>query len=899
MAKLSSNGKSVTVEKGDTLSEIADAYYSKFGYSDYKTYQNYLANLNNISNPNYITIGQVIRLTGSTATATQTPTNVQQAYITVTNFGLQANTDRTMYASWTWSRKNTKNYQVKWFYDTGNGVWFNGNGDKGEETTSKQSVYNAPTNAVKIKFMVRPIATTHKVNGKDTAHWEASWSTPKEYSFSSNPPTVPPVPTVELKDYTLTMRLDNLDVNAPQIEFEVYRDDKYYFDGAKVDIKSSAASYQCTVKVGSQYKVHCRAVRGTLRSGWSNYSSNFSTIPATPSGITRCQASSETSVYISWNAAKGATSYDIQYTFDKTYFEGSDQVTTINNIEGTSYTKTGLESGKEYFFRVRAVNSAGYTAWTDIASVKIGKAPAAPTTWSSTTTAVSGESVVLHWIHNSQDESPQNYAEIELDIGGTKQFIEINDTAIEDKEDKTYEYAIDTSGYLEGAKILWRVRTKGTTDEYSAWSAQRSIDIYAPPTLELGVTDVNDEPMETLKSFPIRISAVAGPDTQTPVGYYVSVVANESYETLDGSGASVTINSGDEVYYKFFDISESLNIELSANNINLVNNVSYTIKCSVTMNSGLTAQKSRDILVAWSEELVYPNAQIGVDEESYSATIGPYCECYATTYYVVEYSDEANEYIVTENTIDAIVGTLVEDEYSNTGHQVYRGILGNGTEVHFCMIVDDEPTLSDDITLAVYRREFDGRLVEIMSDIPNDGSTFVTDPHPSLDYARYRVVATSKSTGAVSYSDISGHPVGCKAVVIQWNENWSDFDATVEDVQEQPSWSGSLLRLPYNIDVSEKTKPDVELVEYIGRLSPVSYYGTHIGESATWNVVIEKDDVETLYALRRLNKWMGDVYVREPSGCGYWANVNVSFGQKHRNLTIPVTIDIVRVEGGI
>ena len=105
--------------------------------------------------------------------------------------------------------------------------------------------------------------------------------------------------------------------------------------------------------------------------------------------------------------------------------------------------------------------------------------------------------------------------------------------------------------------------------------------------------------------------------------------------------------------------------------------------------------------------------------------------------------------------------------------------------------------------------------------------------------------------------------------------------------------------LPYNIDVTSNHKPDVELVEYIGRSNPVSYYGTQYGETATWKTDIDKTDVETLYALRRLSKWMGDVYVREPSGSGYWAHVTVSFSETHLKTVIPVTLEITRVEGGI
>ena len=116
---------------------------------------------------------------------------------------------------------------------------------------------------------------------------------------------------------------------------------------------------------------------------------------------------------------------------------------------------------------------------------------------------------------------------------------------------------------------------------------------------------------------------------------------------------------------------------------------------------------------------------------------------------------------------------------------------------------------------------------------------------------------------------------------------------------EQPNWTGSLLRLPYNIDVSESNNSDVSMIEYAGRSHPVTYYGTQLGVSANWNVEIPKDDKETIYALRRLARWTGDAYVREPSGSGYWANVAVSFSQKHCELTIPVSIRVTQVEGGI
>ena len=574
------------------------------------------------------------------------------------------------------------------------------------------------------------------------------------------------------------------------------------------------------------------------------------------SSIKTIKATSETSVYLEWDAVTTAKTYDIEYTTKKEYFDGSNSTSTETGIEFTHYELTGLETGEEYFFRVRAVNEKGESAWSTLSSIAIGDKPAAPTTWSSTTTAVTDEPLNLYWVHNAADGSDQTYAELELIIGGVLNTLTIDSptdsfniyvgstvTTVtvtsfsnddEDNEDINSSCSIDITKFAEGTTILWRVRTAGVTKTYGDWSMQRTIDVYAPPTLELRLTDSTGADIEELTGFPCYFRGIAGPNTQTPIGYHLTVTANESYETEDQVGNVKMVSSGDQVYSKYFDIRDSLLVEMSASNIDLENNISYTATGIVSMNSGLTAESSLEFTVSWTDLEYEPNAEISIDEDTLAAHICPY----------------------------------VEDE-------------------------------GDNITLSVYRREFDGTFIEIASGIPNGSNTFVTDPHPALDYARYRIVAIDNSTGAVSYYDLPGYPVGETAAVIQWAEEWSSFDTTEADELEQPAWSGSMLKLPYNIDVSDVRKVDVALVEYIGRAHPISYYGTQLGETASWTMEIPKNDKETLYALRRLAIWKGDVYVREPSGSGYWANVSVSFSQKHCEVTIPVSLNITRVEGGI
>ena len=820
--------KTYTVKKGDTLSEIALANGTTVAK---------LVALNGIKNPDYIVVGQVLKLEADGTTTFNSSTTMSKPTVNV--FGLQANTDRTVYAAWTFPRTNVDHYEVIWYYYTdGDGIAFTGNKS---DTNDTQSVYNAPSNAASVSFKVKPISKTYKVNNKDTNYWTAYWSTAKYYYFTQNPPTTPSAPTITIENsYRLIATLDGLDDSIKYVFFEVIRDNKTKYKTGKSSPKTGTASSYFTIEAGSEYKVRCRVQNKKGKySEWSAYSSNIGTIPKTPSSIKTCKATSETSVYISWSTSYTATSYEIQYSTELKYLEtSSDRVESITGIETTSYEKTGLESGEEYFFRVRAVNSNGNSGWSQIKSVIVGKKPAAPTTWSSTTTAITGEPLIFYWVHNSVDGSSQTYGELELHIGDTTETYTIKNTEDEEEKDKTSFYEFDTSPYLEGTKIQWRVRTSGVTKEYGDWSVQRTVDIYAPATLELGITDQNGDAVETLTSFPFYISGLAGPNTQVPIGYHLTISSNETYETVDNIGNSKMVNAGEAVYSKYFDTNDPLTVMMSANNVNLENNVTYTVTCVVSMDSGLTAESSIEFTVAWTDEQYEPNAEIFLNRDDLSVSIRPYC-------------------------------------------------------------VDTEDNLLSDILLSVYRREFDGSFTELATEIDNLSNVFVTDPHPALDYARYRVVAMSSVTGAISYYDVPGYPVGESAVVIQWSEAWTAFDVSNEDELEEPTWSGSMLKLPYNIDVSDSNSIDVSLIEYIGREHPVSYYGTQLGSTSSWSVEIPKDDKETLYALRRLSIWMGDVYVREPSGSGYWANISVSFSQKHRELTIPVSLSVTRVEGGI
>ena len=1025
-----------TVKRGDSLWRIATTYPSSIAGNTTNAKIDTLVSLNGIKNRNLIYVGQVIKLSGETVQSSSSSYATGAVQPTVNAFGLQSANEtsgknRAMYAAWNFSRANTKNFKYRWFQFK-NGVWSMG---KEGETTGYDPVYcysewTADTAATKVQFQVAPIPDTYQQkdssgNTTDVPYWTgAQWSVTKEYDFSNNPPLMPSVPSVTIDNLTLTASISNIDpsdLDATSVKFNIVKDNSTSIHTSSpvwINTTSNYVSYQYTVDYGSKYTVRACAVNGRgQESGWSDFSNEAGTKPSAPAGITTYRRNKRSdgtiSAYLEWSGVGNAKKYKVEYTTVKADFDtASKNIQSVETEDArTSIEVTGIETGHDYFFRVKAVNDIGESDPTDIVTIPIGTPPAAPTTWSSASSAFVGEEMDLNWTHNPTDNSRQSYAQLSLKINDNDWVSYVfenttNDTTGERTDEATFTYgtAISYKGVLhvkmdttvanlKNAKVQWKVRTAGITDQFSDtdWSVERTIYIYEKPTLNLSMTSDlagTGALITSLESFPFYIRATVALESYTiqrPVGYHLRIVSNGFYETVDDTGRTKTVNSGDDVYSKYFDTSETLVVEMSANNVDLESGIYYTVYCVADMSTGLSIEQTHAFTVNWTDVEYAISANISVDTESYTALVSPYCAekvaagpggknlisypYYETTktmngieftdngdgtitangtatetakfrakfwnenpcgpgvYYVsgcpaggsdntycINFAAKYNEEIIGDtldygegfqinapNGIDKFYAYIIIKSGVTVSDLVFKPQLELGTtatEYEQYYEKYEDGNLIENVTLSVYRREYDGSYTDIATGIPNT-NTAVTDPHPSLDYARYRIVAKDTKTGAISFYDMAGYPVGGKAVIIQWDEDWSTFEVSDDTSVDGPPWAGSMLKLPYNIDVTDDRKPDAEFVKYAGRKHPVSYYGTQLGETSTWNVDVPKEDKETIYALRRLSIWTGDVYVREPSGTGYWANVGVSFSLKHTEVKVPVTLSVTRVEGGV
>ena len=641
-------------------------------------------------------------------------------------------------------------------------------------------------------------------------------------------------------------------------------------------------------------------------------------------------------------------------------------VIKISGIEKGSYylrIKSGADSETTSGGISSIVANNKSIEWSKIMSFSFGGKPKPPTIYSSNTSLFIGEKLLISWIQNSETNSRialsklylytsdpyvvktgdtwdtlsgndssiknklinlnDNYKNKDGVVADLKNgdivylngyLFEINDTSITNFEYVGYvpstdpsilevkEYGagdaqrlvyFNTNLLNDGVNLFYRVKTSVLNKKYNpngedtleyVWSDFSDIintkvygniilNLYNKSNLEGGSIDVWNN---NVTGYPLYIKMSPGKSsTQKPIGFNLKVIVSSGqYTSLDNYGEEYKISEGSVIYSNYFNFDDyknnqnekivyinnenetSLTVRLDAFDILLNTGVEYKVSCSCTMSSGLDVSK---------EEALSYNGQ------TYKLNHSP----------------------------SLIAPTLNRDNYSITLYIREATMLNTGQLVNY------EPEENEKIYISVYRIENDGTFTEIESGMEYTYNmvNIVTDYHPSLNTAKYRLISKTTKYPSISISDTASYNIGEKSIIIQWNEDWSNANSFKElnsrlDLANNSINTGPFIKIPYNIDISSTYAPDVSLIEYIGRNHPVSYYGTQKGESVSVSCEIPKDDTETIYKLRRLAKYMGDAYFREPSGLGYWANIKVSFSQNHCELTVPVTLEITRVEGG-
>ena len=213
------------------------------------------------------------------------------------------------------------------------------------------------------------------------------------------------------------------------------------FDGSIITGIQSTTYSAIGLTPNTQHIIKVRAVNGSGTSNWSTpliQATKFSmgNVPRV-SGLAK-----KTSIVLMWKKLEGAASYEVE----------ADGVVT-SNIQTASFNVTGLTSGTQHTYRVRAQNSSGAGEWS--LEFKISTLPEGPAIPSNVATSSNMTSILVSW---------------DKVAGATEYEIEADGRVINNGTGTSY---LQTA-LTPDTSHSYRVRSKSITG-YSDWSTLTTI----------------------------------------------------------------------------------------------------------------------------------------------------------------------------------------------------------------------------------------------------------------------------------------------------------------------------------------------------------------------------------------------------------------------------------------
>ena len=285
---------------------------------------------------------------------------------------------------------------------------------------------------------------------------------------------------------------------------------------------TTATSYTNTgAKAGTTYYYRVKACNDAGLSPYSNVvSGKVKSVTPKPSAPVVKIGNSSTSgkPMLTWNAVSGATSYKV---YRATSQNGT--YSLLGTVTATSYTNTGAKAGVTYYYKVKAVNSAGESAYSNTVSGR-----ATVTTLTMGHSATSGKPM-LTWKAVSGAASYKVYR------ATTKNgaYSVINTT-------KALTYT--NTGAALGTTYYYKVEALNAAGKSMGFSA--IVEGKVAPVLAVGYSSVSGKPQLTWKAVP----------GATEYQVYRSTQQNSGYSKINTTTSTSYVNTGAKAgtmyYYK-------------------------------------------------------------------------------------------------------------------------------------------------------------------------------------------------------------------------------------------------------------------------------------------------------------------------------------------------------------
>lgn len=293
-----------------------------------------------------------------------------------------------------------------------------------------------------------------------------------------------------------------------------------------------------TTEANKLYQYRIVAVNSTAETA-SEASGRVYTTPAAPSAVSAAKDASGDVVL----TITHATSIPDVDTVTESSTDAGSSWDPVETVDGKASTRTitGL-TASAYLFRVAVVidgasptdaGDALQSGWAVSNSVSLEAPPNAPSGLAPNGAPRDAtEPLVLSWVHNPVDTSPQSHFQIRHRLaGGAWTELVAQETA-----DESFVLA---GGYVNGDVVEWQVRTWGIHDDPSPYSATATIPLSARPTATIS----SPADAATLTGSQLTVAwtyfqAAASPQAQ----YRVQLLSGATViETKTGVGTAASV----------------------------------------------------------------------------------------------------------------------------------------------------------------------------------------------------------------------------------------------------------------------------------------------------------------------------------------------------------------------
>ena len=274
----------------------------------------------------------------------------------------------------------------------------------------------------------------------------------------------------------------------------------------------TATSYTNTgAKAGTTYYYRVKACNDAGLSPYSNVVSgkvkSVTPKPAAPVVKIGNSASSGKPM-LTWNAVSGATSYKV---YRATSQNGT--YSLLGTVTTTSYTNTGAKAGVTYYYKVKAVNSAGESAYSNIVS---GRA--------TVTTLTMG--------HSSTSGKPQLTWKAVSGAASYKVYRATAKNGAYSVINTTKALTYTNTGAALGTTYYYKVEALNAAGKSMGFSAV--VEGKVAPVLAVGYSSVSGKPQLTWKAVP----------GATEYQVYRSTQQNSGYSKINTTTATSYVNTG-------------------------------------------------------------------------------------------------------------------------------------------------------------------------------------------------------------------------------------------------------------------------------------------------------------------------------------------------------------------